>query len=234
MSEQEDSLVAAIEGNFKSMSHSDLVLTCEMLTRGREAWKKECEDAHIVLDHEDCRIIRNAKDGYPDGREDRTLTLAERTKALLRMKQDYKRWMEEHSELLEAHRQQYANKELEVIALRSELDAARKERDNIKNEFAIREITIAQFRKENAALADRLQASKQDHRNTQDAWHKDAQLKNELWEKERKELSNKVRVSLREQAKLAAQLSAANETIKQLRSDLETLAGNVRSVKRKL
>ncbi len=91
---KEDSLVSAIEGNFSGMAHSDLVLTCEMLTRGRAAWQKECEDAHAVLDDPECLIIRKAKDGYPDGRPDRTLTLAERVKALLRMKMDYKRWVE--------------------------------------------------------------------------------------------------------------------------------------------
>lgn len=42
---QERSLIAAIEGNRAGMSHSDLVLTCNMLERGRAAWRKECEEA---------------------------------------------------------------------------------------------------------------------------------------------------------------------------------------------
>lgn len=42
---QTDSLVAAIEGNYAGMKHSDLVLTCEMLARGREGWRKEAEQA---------------------------------------------------------------------------------------------------------------------------------------------------------------------------------------------
>lgn len=49
-----DSLIAAIEGNFKGMSHSDLVLTCEMLTRGREAWKKEAEELKAKLEKPGC------------------------------------------------------------------------------------------------------------------------------------------------------------------------------------
>lgn len=90
---KEESLIAAIDGNLAGMSHADLVLTCKMLTRGRAAWQKECEEAHAVLDDQECRIVRNAKDGYPDGRPDQILTLAERVRALLRMKMDYKQWM---------------------------------------------------------------------------------------------------------------------------------------------
>jgi hypothetical protein len=45
-----DSLVAAIEGDFNGMSHADLVLSCQMLTRGRAEWKKECEQAQKELE----------------------------------------------------------------------------------------------------------------------------------------------------------------------------------------
>ena len=38
-----DSLVAALEGNYEGMSHADLVLTCNMLHKGRETWRKEVE-----------------------------------------------------------------------------------------------------------------------------------------------------------------------------------------------
>lgn len=37
------SLLSAIEGSYEGMSHADLVLTCNMLARGRSAWQKECE-----------------------------------------------------------------------------------------------------------------------------------------------------------------------------------------------
>lgn len=48
---KEDSLVAAIEGNYSKMAHADLVLTCQMLTRGRAAWRKEAEDAKKEIEH---------------------------------------------------------------------------------------------------------------------------------------------------------------------------------------
>lgn len=57
---------------------------------------------HAILDHPDCKIIRNAADGYPEGREPRVLTLAERVQALLRMKQDYARWLKEKEDQLGA------------------------------------------------------------------------------------------------------------------------------------
>ena len=45
MSWDPESLSAAIDGDLRGMSHSDLVLTCEMLVRGRAAWRKEAEEA---------------------------------------------------------------------------------------------------------------------------------------------------------------------------------------------
>lgn len=39
-----DSLVAAIDGNLSGMAKADLVLTCEMLERGRAQWRKEAEE----------------------------------------------------------------------------------------------------------------------------------------------------------------------------------------------
>jgi hypothetical protein len=46
---QSDSLIAAIDGNREGMSHSDLVLTCNMLERGRAQWRKEAEDMAAEL-----------------------------------------------------------------------------------------------------------------------------------------------------------------------------------------
>jgi hypothetical protein len=52
-------------------------------------------EAHAILDADESKIIRNAKDGYPEGREPRELTLAERVKALCIYAADWKRWCEE-------------------------------------------------------------------------------------------------------------------------------------------
>lgn len=38
---QDESLVAAIEGNFEGMAKSDLILTIKMLTNGRKIWMDE-------------------------------------------------------------------------------------------------------------------------------------------------------------------------------------------------
>jgi hypothetical protein len=46
---KEESLIAAIDGNLNGMSHSDLVLTCQMLERGRAAWRKESEQLRQTL-----------------------------------------------------------------------------------------------------------------------------------------------------------------------------------------
>jgi hypothetical protein len=54
-----------------------------------------CAEAHAILDADASKIIRNAKDGYPEGREPRELTLAERVKALCIYACDWKRWCEE-------------------------------------------------------------------------------------------------------------------------------------------
>lgn len=45
-----DSLIAAIEGNLDKMAHRDLVLTCQMLERGRTIWRKEAEELRAELD----------------------------------------------------------------------------------------------------------------------------------------------------------------------------------------
>lgn len=43
------SLLSAIEGNRAGMSHRDLVLTCNMLERGRTAWQRECESEKLKV-----------------------------------------------------------------------------------------------------------------------------------------------------------------------------------------
>ena len=41
-----------------------------------------CNEVHAILDADESKIIRDAKDGYPDGRTPRILTLQERVTAL--------------------------------------------------------------------------------------------------------------------------------------------------------
>lgn len=42
-----NSLLSAIEGSYEGMSHADLVMTCNMLARGRTTWQRECEDEKV-------------------------------------------------------------------------------------------------------------------------------------------------------------------------------------------
>lgn len=57
--------------------------------------RRELEQAHSVLDNDPSQIIRNAKDGYPEGQEPSELTLEERVQALARYAADYKEWFNE-------------------------------------------------------------------------------------------------------------------------------------------
>ena len=51
-----------------------------------------CDQVHSILDVDESRIIRNAKDGYPGGQPPRVLTLQERVMALCLYAADWKRW----------------------------------------------------------------------------------------------------------------------------------------------
>jgi hypothetical protein len=53
------------------------------------------EDVHSLIDGEPAMIVRNAKDGYPEGREDRFLSIEERIAALKQFAADYQRWFKE-------------------------------------------------------------------------------------------------------------------------------------------
>jgi len=57
------------------------------------------EYVHSLIDGEPAQIVRNAKDGYPEGREDRVLSIDERIAALKLFAADYKRWHKELEEL---------------------------------------------------------------------------------------------------------------------------------------
>lgn len=93
----------------------------------------ELNEAHAVLDDPECLIIRNAKDGYPEGRPDQTLTLTERVMALLRMKMDYKRWMEKAEQELGQLRAQLLQAQADISKETERADDA---------EEALREICI--------------------------------------------------------------------------------------------
>lgn len=67
--------------------------------------RKQLEAAHVVLDADPSKIIRNAKDGYPEGRESQELTLAERVKALCIYAADWERWYVEAEKRSEAMRE---------------------------------------------------------------------------------------------------------------------------------
>jgi hypothetical protein len=56
--------------------------------------EREINEAHAVLDNDPSQIIRNAEQGYPEGREPHELTLAERVQALCKYAADWKRWAE--------------------------------------------------------------------------------------------------------------------------------------------
>ena len=42
-------MLAAIDGNLNGMAHGDLVLTCQMLERGRARWRHEAEELMATL-----------------------------------------------------------------------------------------------------------------------------------------------------------------------------------------
>lgn len=48
------------------------------------------EVLHSIFDNDESQIVRNEKDGYPEGRPDRELTLKERLLALCRYAADWK------------------------------------------------------------------------------------------------------------------------------------------------
>jgi hypothetical protein len=51
-----------------------------------------CVEIHSLLDADESMIIKNARDGYPEGRTPREFSLPERVKALCKYAADWKRW----------------------------------------------------------------------------------------------------------------------------------------------
>lgn len=71
----------------------------EVLSTSPPARVPFLEHLHSLLDGEPAQIVRNAKDGYPEGREDRMLSIEERIEALKHFAADYQRWHMELEEL---------------------------------------------------------------------------------------------------------------------------------------
>lgn len=63
----------------------------QAIARAEKA-EAELAAAHSVLDGDPSAIIRNTAQGYPEGREPRELTLAERVQALCKYASDYAEW----------------------------------------------------------------------------------------------------------------------------------------------
>ncbi len=68
---------------------------CLKAMNERDSLQQQLAESHAVLDNDPSKIIRNAKDGYPEGRPDRELTLAERISALCKYASDYSKWFAE-------------------------------------------------------------------------------------------------------------------------------------------
>lgn len=96
----------------------------------RAELEKQLADAHTVLDNDPSKIIRNAKDGYPEGREPHELTIAERVQALCKYASDHVKWLKDtEKERDEANErwmlQSNAAENQEADRLRQLLEAAR-------------------------------------------------------------------------------------------------------------
>jgi len=77
-----------------------------------------CNEVHAILDADESKIIRNAKDGYPDGRTPRILTLQERVTALCVYASDWKRWCFENENTTPQPQREWVgltDEEIEVI-----------------------------------------------------------------------------------------------------------------------
>jgi hypothetical protein len=68
---------------------------CFKIAAELDKWQEHFGAVHAILDDHESKIIRNAKDGYPEGRDPRELTLAERVHALCIYASDWKRWCED-------------------------------------------------------------------------------------------------------------------------------------------
>ena len=56
------------------------------------------KEVHAILDSDESKNIRNEKDGDPEGRPHRELSLQERVRALCKYAADWKRWYDENNQ----------------------------------------------------------------------------------------------------------------------------------------
>jgi hypothetical protein len=96
-----ETLVTSIEGFELHREESQAIIDLfaerfAKLQAERDTLKATIAEAHALIDADASKIIRNAKDGYPDGRVPRELTLPERVNALCIYAADWKRWFEEY------------------------------------------------------------------------------------------------------------------------------------------
>ena len=78
----------------------------EAAEKERDELQAKIEAVHSLLDNDESKIIRNAKDGYPEGREPKELTLTERVAALCEYASDWQRWCNEAEAEIAAMKQQ--------------------------------------------------------------------------------------------------------------------------------
>ena len=64
-----------------SEAHNTVTRRLSVLADENAALRAQIEAIHSLLDGDESKIIRNAKDGYPEGREPKELTLTERVTA---------------------------------------------------------------------------------------------------------------------------------------------------------
>lgn len=75
-------------------------LCAECVGKRIKELEEEVAACHTLLNGDASKIIQNHKDGYPEGRPDRLLTLGERIKALCTYAADWKRWCQNNEEKL--------------------------------------------------------------------------------------------------------------------------------------
>ena len=91
-----------------------------------------CHQVHSILDGDESKIIRNTKDGYPNGRYPRILTLQERVTDLCRYASDWKRWCLEKENTTPPQRKPLTDEQVGEIGRKYE------KFDNRGNEFFAR------------------------------------------------------------------------------------------------
>lgn len=93
--------------------YQELSASLAAVTDKLEETEAALENIHVILDNDPSKIIRNHKDGYPEGRPDKLLTLEERVMALCLYAADWKRWFQaQEAALAESQRKAEAYKKV--------------------------------------------------------------------------------------------------------------------------